>query len=234
MSASSFRSAFRLAVFCLSSGAVLGACSKAPEEPEFDHGLKKPLVRKLREELTETPCDKAKAQQLAQLLLDTGDMKGLTRVTDTFGEKCGPNIVLLQLAYTANARAGEKELALKAATALVTAQPDNASYRVWRGLSLEALGRTEETAAELQKAFDLQPGQRPILNALVKSYDALGKSCEALAAYQRFVENAKPFEAKSAEVQEQLQERAAKTSCPAQETAATPDASVTPEAAAKP
>ncbi|WP_404362208.1 hypothetical protein ACIHQR_20510 [Corallococcus coralloides] len=223
----SLRSAFRLAVFCLSSGAVLGACSKAPEEPEFDHGLKKPLVRKLREELAETPCDKAKAQQLAQLLLDTGDLKGLTRVTDAFGEKCGPNIVLLQLAYTANARAGEKELALKSATALVTAQPDNASYHVWRGLSLEALARTEEAAADFQKAFDLQPGQRPILNALVKTYDALGKPCEALAAYQRFVENAKPSEAKSAEVQGQLQERAAKTSCPARE-------AVTPEAAAKP
>lgn len=218
--------AFRLAALCLASGAVL-ATSKAPEEPEFDHGLKKPLVRKLREELAETPCDKAKAQQLGQLLLDTGDTKGLTRLADTFTEKCGPNIVLLQFSYTANARVGEKELALKAATALVTAQPDNASYRVWRGLSLEALGRTEETAADFQKAFDLQPGQRPILNALVKTYDALGKSCEALAAYQRFVENAKPSEAKSAEVQAQLQERAAKTSCPAQEPAK-------PEAAAKP
>ncbi|RKH53966.1 tetratricopeptide repeat protein [Corallococcus aberystwythensis] len=232
--AASFPSAFRFAVLCLSSGAVLGACSsKAPEEPEFDHGLKKPLVRKLREELAETPCDKAKAQQLGQLLLDSGDTKGLTRVADTFGEKCGPNLVLLQLSYTANARAGEKELALKAATGLVAAQPDNASYHVWRGLSLEALGRTEETAAELQKAFDLQPGQRPILNALVKSYDALGKPCEALAAYQRFVEKAKPSEAKSAEVQEQLQERAAKTSCPAAESA-TPDASVPPEAAKTP
>ncbi len=232
MSASS-RSALRLAIFCLSSGAVLGACSKAPEEPEFDHGLKKPLVRKLREELAEAPCDKAKAQQLAQLLLDTGDTKGLARATDTFTEKCGPDVVLLQLAYTAHARAGEKEQALKAATALVAAQPDNASYRVWRGLSLEALGRAEDTAAELQKAFELQPGQRPILNALVKSYDALGRSCEALAAYQRFVESAKPSEAKSAEVQGQLRERASKTSCPAQE-AAPSDAGATPEAAAKP
>ncbi|NOK38814.1 hypothetical protein HMI49_37065 [Corallococcus exercitus] len=224
----SFHSAFRFAVLCLSSSAVLGACSsKAPEEPEFDHGLKKPLVRKLREDLAEEPCDKAKAQQLGQLLLDTGDTKGLTRVTDTFGEKCGPNLVLLQLSYTANARAGEKEQALKAATGLVTAQPDNASYRVWRGLALESLGRTEESAADLQKAFDLQPGQRPILNALVKAYDAQGKSCEALAAYQRFVEKAKPSEAKSAEVQEQLQERASKTSCPAAESAA-PEAAKAP------
>ncbi|WP_223646280.1 hypothetical protein [Corallococcus sp. EGB] len=232
MSASS-RSAFRLAVFCLSSGAVLGACSKAPEEPKFDHGMKKPLVRKLREDLAETPCDKAKAQQLAQLLLDTGDTQGLARATDTFTERCGPNIVLLQLAYTAHARAGEKEQALKAATGLVTAQPENASYHVWRGLSLEALARTEEAAADYQKAFDLQPGQRPILNALVKSYDALGKPCEALAAYQRFVENAKPSEAKSAEVQSQLRERASRTSCPAQETAPS-DAGAKPEAAAKP
>lgn len=229
----SSRSAFRLAVFCLSSGAVLGACSKAPEEPEFDHGMKKPLVRKLREDLAETPCDKAKAQQLAQLLLDTGDTQGLARTTDRFTEKCGPNVVLLQFAYTAHARAGEKENALKAATGLVAAQPDNASYHVWRGLALESLGRKEETAAELQKAFDLQPGQRPILNSLVKTYDELGKSCEALAAYQRFVENAKPSEAKSAEIQGQLQERASKTSCPAQE-AAPSDAGVTPEAAAKP
>jgi tetratricopeptide (TPR) repeat protein len=223
-----FRTPFRLAVLCLSSGAVLGACSKAPEEPEFDHGLKKPLVRKLREELAETPCDKAKAQQLGQLLLDTGDTKGLGRVADTFGEKCGPNVVLLQLAYTANARAGEKEQALKAATGLVTAQPNNASYLVWRGLSLEALGRNEESAAELQKAFNLEPAQRPILNALVKAYDAQGKACEALAAFERYVE-AKPSDASA---KSELGERASKTSCMAAESA--PDSGATPEAAAKP
>lgn len=217
---------FRLAVLCLSSGAVavLGACSKAPEEPEFDHGLKKAIVRKQREALKETPCDKAKAQEHVQLLMSTGDLKGVTKAVDTFSAACGPNVVLLQLSYTANARQGQKPEALKAATALVEAQPENASYRVWRGLSQEALGQTEEAAADYQKAFELQPDQRPILNALVKSYETLNRPCDALAAYERYVQ-AKPAEANKADVKNAMQALALKTSCPAAETdAGTPEA----------
>ncbi|RYZ34722.1 MAG: hypothetical protein EOO71_38110 [Myxococcaceae bacterium] len=217
MSASS-RAPFRLAVLCVSSGAlaVLGACSssKAPEEPEFDHGLKKPIVRKLRAELKETPCDKAKAQEHAQLLLTTGDLKGVTKASDDFAAAgCGANVVLLQLSYTAHARLEQKEGALKAATALVEAQPTNASYRVWRGLSQEALGKTEDAAADYQKAFELQPDQRPILNALLKAYETLNRPCDALAAYQRYVQ-AKPTEANKSDVKEAMQVLASKTTCP--------------------
>ncbi|NBD12097.1 MULTISPECIES: hypothetical protein [Corallococcus] len=212
----SFSSAFRIAVICVSSGAVtvLGACSKAPEEPEFDYGLKKPLVRKLRAELEETPCDKAKAQEYAQLLMSANDLKGVARASDTFVAACGPNVVLLQLSYTANARQGEKAKALKDATALVAVQPENASYHVWRGLSQEALGQNEGAAADFQKAFDLQPAQRPILNALLKTYDALNRPCDSLAALQRYVE-AKPSEAKSADVQNQMKALAQQGSCAA-------------------
>ncbi|RKH32117.1 tetratricopeptide repeat protein [Corallococcus sicarius] len=226
----SSRVPFRLAVLCLSSSAVaaLGACSKAPEEPEFDHGLKKPIVRKLREALKETPCDKAKAQEYAQLLLTTGDLKGVTKAADDFTAACGPNVVLLQLSYTANARQGQKAEALKAATALVEAQPENASYRVWRGLSQEALGQTEGAAADYQKALELQPDQRPILNAAVKAYETLNRPCDALAAYERYVQ-AKPAEANKADIKNAMEALALKTSCPAAETdAGTADAATAP------
>lgn len=80
---------------------------------------------------------------------------------------------------------GDAEAALAEASAAVRADPRNALAHLARSQALEALGRGEEAARDLQRAFTLAPKSGPVLNA----YGAwLCRNGRAEEAMQRFVE----------------------------------------------
>ncbi|MFN4244518.1 MAG: hypothetical protein ACK4PI_14935, partial [Tepidisphaerales bacterium] len=80
---------------------------------------------------------------------------------------------------------GDAEAALAEASAAVRADPRNALAYLARSQALEALGRGEEAARDLQRAFALAPKSGPVLNA----YGAwLCRNGRAEEAMQRFVE----------------------------------------------
>ncbi|RJS25077.1 hypothetical protein DRW03_08125 [Corallococcus sp. H22C18031201] len=203
----------------LTSGLLAAGCDKTPEEPAFDYGVKAPMVRRLREELAQAPCDKAKALAYAQLIFTLKNLAQTSRVSDAFIAQCGEHVALRQLSYTAHSQLEEHELALRDATALVNAQPKNANYRVWRGMSHSARGENGPAAEDFQEAFLLQPAAAQVRKQLVMAYLKLEKPCVTLSAFRRAVA-ARPEAAQSAEVQDGIKGLGDELSCPPEAVAA--------------
>ncbi|MBJ6762411.1 hypothetical protein JGU66_16700 [Myxococcaceae bacterium JPH2] len=220
MTASSMMRGRGLLTLGLTSGLLAVGCEKTPDEPAFDYGAKAPMVRRLREELAQAPCDKAKALAYAQLIFSLKNLPQTGRVADAFFAQCGEHVALRQLSYTAHSQLEEHELALRDATALVDAQPKNANYRVWRGMSHSARGENGPAAEDFQEAFLLQPAAAQVLNQLITAYVKVDQPCVKLAAFRRAVA-ARPEAAQSTEVQDGLKRLGDDLSCPP-ETAAPP------------
>lgn len=152
---------------------------QAPSEPEFDYGRKGVLVRKLREELAEAPCDRPKAAEYLQAVFSANDLRGSIRFADDFIARCGKFPQLRSITYSAHTRLNEFELAIKDATELIESSPGNAGYWVWRGMAHEANSAPVLALADYQQAFRLKPDEFQAMNQLATAYGRQRRPCDA-------------------------------------------------------
>jgi tetratricopeptide (TPR) repeat protein len=179
------------AVAVLGLGGAYAAGLVGPQGPaSFDYGSKTPLVLHQRKELEREPCNRTRASEYAQTLASLQDWQGALATVDGFTAKCGSYAPLRSLSYAARMRQGEFALAVRDASELLSASPNNASYLIWRGQAHEAAKSLDAALVDFEKAFELQPAQRQVAAQLAGAYERRQRPCDALRVLVRHVKEA--------------------------------------------
>ena len=162
-------------------------------------------VRAARSALEQAPCDPARVQALAELLLSPRDYYGAAKVLDQATDSCDlpPNVHALALQIHQQVR--DRRRAIVDATRLIEKMPDDPRFLVARGALHDADGEPFKAASDYEEALVRSPsdveayrrlfdvakrmGRRDFVSALLKwHFDVLADA--SAAAVPRLVEQA--------------------------------------------
>lgn len=172
---------------CTGTAALLAGL--AFYEPPFDYGPHADDVAKLRSQLEQEPCDRAKIVALGETLVRAGDYRGAIERSDEFFAACGEHHRLLWVTYGAKKRLGEWDAAIEDATKLIESDPSDKDYWWWRGICHEERGRLVEAAADYEKALEAEPRLSNIPFNLATIYERLGRPCDAAEVIGRYLDH---------------------------------------------
>ena len=145
-------------------------------------GQIRPLIASLEQE----PCNRTKALELSDLLLDAGDNRGVLTRADAFFAACGDWPRLRWDMYEAHKDLSEWDAAIAEATKLIEDDRTFSTYWFWRGRAKAMKGDLEGAVSDFHEELELCPeclGAWDLANALEK----LGRPCEAVAPLQTMV-----------------------------------------------
>ncbi|AKT38357.1 retropepsin-like aspartic protease [Chondromyces crocatus] len=166
-------------------------------EAPYDHGKHTNEIFQLDGALTKEPCDRAKAEKLLELLLETGDNRAVITRGKAFHDKCGAHDKLTLLMARAHQNVSEWNEADVAFTQLVETEPYNSFYRAYRGRNHQMKGDVDAAISDFQQAYLLYPHAVDVPTELATLYEKQGKFCEAASALQQlaFLHKTQPFAA---------------------------------------
>jgi clan AA aspartic protease (TIGR02281 family) len=156
-------------------------------EPPYDYGEHAPKIRRLEADLAKEPCDRRKAEELLDAMLDAGDNRGAIHRADAFWVKCGADDELRRYTYQAHQRLGEWDDAVADATVLVEADPYSGYYRAWRGRVYQDKGDLDHAADDFREALLLIPDLVDLPLNLATVYEKQGRPCDAAVPLQQLV-----------------------------------------------
>ncbi|MEZ4237035.1 MAG: aspartyl protease family protein [Myxococcota bacterium] len=156
-------------------------------EPSFDYGPRSREIARLTAQLEDEPCNRGKALDLVEGMVQAGDNRGALARSAAFFDACGDFTRLRWLTYEAHKRLSEWDLAADEATMLVASDPWDADFRWWRGLVYEQKGDDERAIADYRQAMALRPEIRSIPINLATLLERQGRPCEATAPIEQLL-----------------------------------------------
>jgi len=148
-----------------------------------------PVIRALKAQLTEAPCNGNAALKLAEALIDAGRHNDVLAVGRDWHGRCGPHTELDWKVFHAYKELGQWEQALPAVTAIVANEPEDSDYWWWRGEVQEQLGRDQAALADYRQSLansDDYQGGAFAAGRIVGPARRARRACDALFALEFF------------------------------------------------
>jgi predicted aspartyl protease len=143
------------------------------------------------DQLRREPCDRAAIVPLTKLMEQAGYPRESARSAQKFGERCGQSDELLEIAYAALTRVGDREGALNAANQMVALDQARGRYRFLRGSAYEGLKNYNAALSDyistLQLFTDLSNVAGSEFYRISRMYDAIGRPCDAITPLEMFL-----------------------------------------------
>lgn len=137
--------------------------------------------------LSKEPCDRAAAGEYATTLLGRGKTRLALDTAQAFLTRCGNNAELGAIVYEGHRRLSEHDAAIEAASKLIAANPQQATYWVWRGMAYEEKGDLPNAVVDFGKALALEPAMSGIPFNLANDLEHLDRRCEAAAPLETWL-----------------------------------------------
>jgi aspartyl protease family protein len=154
---------------------------------EFDYGAAEPAVRQLSRKLGREPCDRRSAVELATVMLQAGDGRGVTQRGEAFLTHCGELPELRRLMYEAYEQLSEPAQAVVQATKLLERDPYNSTFFAHRALAYEQQGTLDRAEHDYAQALLFRPRLADIPINLANLYERQGRPCEAVFSLERVI-----------------------------------------------
>lgn len=152
---------------------------------------RKSEAARLLDELRREPCDKEAIEPLAKLMVESGYPREGATSAMKFGERCGQNDELLELAYAAFTRLSDYSGALSVAEEMVKISQARPRYRFLRGTAYERLKNYKAALSDfistLQLFSDLSNVAGSEFYRISRMYDAVGRPCDAITPLEMFL-----------------------------------------------
>lgn len=146
---------------------------------------------RLLDQLQREPCDREAIEPLAKLMVESGYPREGARSAIRFGERCGHDDDLLDLAYAALTRLADYEGALSVSEEMVKLSPARPRYRFLRGTAYERLKNYKAALSDfistLQLFSDLSNVAATEFYRISRMYDAVGRPCDAITPLEMFL-----------------------------------------------
>jgi predicted aspartyl protease len=143
------------------------------------------------DQLRREPCYRDAVVKLGNELIDAGYPREAATSLRSFATRCGNPRQVLPLAYEALRRVGDFAGALEVAKQLVDAAPENGTFRYWRAESYDQVGdfahALDDYIASIGLVGNLQNVIGDAFYKLARTYDKLGRPCDAVAPIELYV-----------------------------------------------
>jgi len=145
----------------------------------------------LLDQLRREPCDRAAIIPLAKLMEQAGYPREAARSAQNFGERCGHDNELLEVAYAALTRVGDLAGAVSAANRMIELDQARGRYRFLRGTAYEGLKNYKAALSDyistLQLFTDLRNVAPTEFYRISRMYDAIGRPCDAVTPLEMYL-----------------------------------------------
>ena len=146
----------------------------------FDYAALGGKVRRLNGILEKEPCDRRAIIELAALMAEAGNHRGVIDSATGFFAVCGDYPQLRWATYGAFKTLSEFDAAANEATKLIESDPYEANFRGWRGLAYEMKGDLDRAAEDFRQALALKPTLADVSMELASIQEKRGMPCEAI------------------------------------------------------
>jgi aspartyl protease family protein len=148
-----------------------------------------PVIRALKSQLAEAPCNARAALKLAEALIDADRHNDVVAVGGQWHAKCGPHVELDWKVFHAYKQLGQWEQALPVVSTIIANDPEDSDYWWWRAEVQEQLERDQAALADYRQSLansDNYEGGAFAAGRIARPARRAGRSCEALSALEFF------------------------------------------------
>jgi hypothetical protein len=168
---------------------VAGRSPQAGQQPSPPVPEASYVIRALKAQLAEAPCNDRAALKLAEALIDAERHNDVIALGREWHTRCGPHTELDWKVFHAYKELGQWDQALPRADAIIAGEPEDSDYWWWRGEVQERLGRDQAALADYRQSLansDNYEGGAFAAGRIAGPARRAGRACDALSALEFF------------------------------------------------